>query len=174
MHEPEEVFHPWGTVSPAFWGAPALASAEQAGPGTRTPEALRERLAAIAATASEGRLQDAAWMAYELDTEIAAEHMNVVHIREVRGHLAHLVGDHATTLGWYLHTASLRATVQGPRYPDTEEATRRVHSLWRTVPARDAHRLGIELLGTVTDIHGPDAPVALRTRRRLESLARNN
>lgn len=26
---------------------------------------------------------------------------------------------------------------------------------------------------TVTDIHGPDAPVALRTRRRLDSGARN-
>ncbi|MCX4734439.1 hypothetical protein [Streptomyces sp. NBC_01363] len=143
---------------------------------------MRERLAVIAATASEGRLQDAAWMAYELDTEIAAEygaeygaeHLNVVHIREVRGHLAHLVGDHATALGWYLHTVRLRATVQGPRHPDTEEATSRVYSLWRTVPAQDAHRLGTELLDTVTDIHGPDAPVALRTRRQLDSLVRNN
>ncbi|MCX4799827.1 MULTISPECIES: hypothetical protein [unclassified Streptomyces] len=174
MHEHEEVFHPWGTVSPAFWGAPALAPAEQPGP-QRVPEVLRERLAAIATTAAEGRLQDATWMAYELDTEIAAkygaEHLNVVHIREVRGHLAHLVGDHATALGWYLHTARLRATIQGPRHPDTDEATRRVYSLWRTVPTQDAHRLGTELLNAVTDIHGPDAPVALRTRRRLNSLA---
>ncbi len=174
MHEHEEVFHPWGTVSPAFWGAPALASAEQATP-QRVPEVLRERLAAVADTASRGQLQDAAWMAYELDTEIAAEygtdHLNVVHIREVRGHLAYLMGDHATALGWYLHTSRLRATIQGPRHPDTQEATRRVYSLWRTVPTQDAHRLGIELLNAVTDIHGPEAPVALRTRRRLNSLA---
>lgn len=113
-------------------------------------------------------------MAYRLDTEITAEygpeHLNVVHIREVRGHLAHLMADHATALGWYLHTARLRATIQGPGHPDTEEATRRVYSLWRTVPDEDARRLGAELLSAVTDIHGPDAPVALRTLRRLQAL----
>ncbi|WP_405668965.1 hypothetical protein [Streptomyces sp. NBC_00055] len=174
MHEHEELFHPWGTVTPAFWGAPALAPAAQTGPQARIPEVLRERLAAVAAAATGGQLQDAAWMAYQLDTEIAAEcgaeHLNTVHIREVRGHIAHLMDDHAIAVGWYLHTARLRATIQGPGHPDTEEATRRVYSLWRTVPAHDARRLGNELLAAVTDIHGPEAAVAQRTLKRLQSL----
>ncbi|MFJ7949070.1 hypothetical protein ACIQ6K_36455 [Streptomyces sp. NPDC096354] len=174
MHEHEELFHPWGTVTPAFWGAPALAPAAQSGPQAPVPAVLRERLAAVAAAATGGRLQDAARMAYQLDTEIAAEcgaeHLNTVHIREVRGHIAHLMDDHATAVGWYLHTARLRATIQGAGHPDTEEATRRVFSLWCTVPAHDAHRLGNELLATVTDIHGPEAAVAQRTLKRLQSL----
>ncbi|MEV6312612.1 hypothetical protein AB0M10_29000 [Streptomyces sp. NPDC051840] len=136
---------------------------------------LRSRLTAVAAAAGDGRLQEAAWMAYELDTEVTEaqgpEHLDTVHIREVRAHLAYLAGDHVTALGWYLHTARLRATIQGPAHPDTEAATRRVYSLWRTVPDADAPALGVELLGAVTDIHGPDAAVARRTRRRLDALA---
>lgn len=102
LHEHEELFRPWGTVTPAFWGAPALAPAAQTGPQAQIPEVLRERLAAVAAAATGGELQDAAWMAYQLDIEIAAEcgveHLNTVHIREVRGHIAHLMDDHATAL----------------------------------------------------------------------------
>lgn len=90
-------------------------------------------------------------MAGRLDTDVTAEHgpehLDTVHVREVRAHLAYLAGDHATSLGWYLHTARLRATIQGPGHPDTEEATRRVYSLWRAFPDADAAALGTELLG---------------------------
>ncbi|MEU1217158.1 hypothetical protein ABZ424_33165 [Streptomyces sp. NPDC005790] len=169
--EHEELFHPWGTVTPAFWG-----SRQEAGVAMpHIPQVLRGRLTEIAATVAASRLPDAAWMAFRLDTDVTAEygpeHLNTVHVREVRAHLAYLAGDHATSLGWYLHTARLRATIQGPRHPDTEEATRRVYSLWRTVPEADAPALGAELLGVLTDIHGPEAAVARRTRRRLQALA---
>ncbi|MFJ8863993.1 hypothetical protein ACIRD8_37060 [Streptomyces sp. NPDC102451] len=174
MHvEHEQLYRPWGTVTPAFWGLGHEASQEQA--GARIPQVLRGRLTDIAATAAGGRLPDAAWMAYQLDTEVTGEygpeHLNTVHIREVRAHLAYLAGDRTTSLGWYLHTARLRATIQGPCHPDTEEATRRVYSLWRTVPDADAPALGTEVLGAVTDIHGPDAAVTRRTRKRLQALA---
>ena len=172
--EHEELFHPWGTVTPAFWG---IREGERPTEQTRThiPQVLRGRLTEIAAAAAAGRLPDAAWMADRLDTDVTdeygPEHLNTVHVREVRAHLAYLAGDHATSLGWYLHTTRLRATVQGPGHPDTEEATRRVYSLWRTVPDADAPALGAELLGVVTDIHGPEAAVARRTRRRLQALS---
>ncbi|MFE7751368.1 hypothetical protein [Streptomyces sp. NPDC057428] len=169
----EEVFHPWGTVTPAFWGVRHEAVPPERSVA-RIPQVLRGRLTEIAATAAAGRLQDAAWTAYQLDAEVTGEygpeHLNTVHIREIRAHLAYLANDHATSLGWYLHTARLRATIQGPGHPDTEEATRRVYSLWRTVPDADAPALGAELLGTVTDIHGPESAVARRTRKRLRAL----
>ncbi|MGW1817348.1 hypothetical protein ACWCQM_27720 [Streptomyces sp. NPDC002125] len=170
----EEQFHPWGTVTPAFWDIRQPAAAQDQ-PQVHVPQVLRGRLTEIAATAAGGRLPDAAWMAYRLDTDVTAEygpeHLHTVHIREIRAHLAYLAGDHATSLGWYLHTARLRATVQGPGHPDTEEATRRVYSLWRTVPDADAPALGAEVLGVVSDIHGPEAAVARRTRKRLQTLA---
>lgn len=172
--EHEELFHPWGTVTPAFWDSrPEERPAGQ--PMTHIPQVLRGRLTEIATTAAAGRLPDAAWMSYRLDTDVTAEygpeHLNTVHVREVRAHLAYLAGDHASALGWYLHTARLRATVQGPGHPDTEEATLRAYSLWRAVPDGDAPALGAELLGVVTDIHGPEAAVTRRTRRRLQTLA---
>ncbi|WP_331725942.1 hypothetical protein [Streptomyces sp. NBC_01012] len=174
--EHEELFPPWGTVTPAFWGTGGRqeeCSAKET--LAHIPQVLRGRLTEIAATAAGGRLPDAAWMAYRLDTDVTdeygPEHLNTVHVREVRAHLAYLAGDHATSLGWYLHTARLRATVQGPGHPDTEEATRRVYSLWRTVPDADAPALGAEVLGVVSDIHGPQAAVARRTRQRLQALA---
>lgn len=169
----EELYRPWGTVTPAFWDLRQQAEPERT--VVHVPQVLRGRLTAIAARAAGGRFPDAAWMAHQLDTEVTdeygPEHLNTVHVREVRAHLAYLAGDHAASLGWYLHTARLRATIQGPGHPDTEEATRRVYSLWRTVPDADAPALGVELLGTVTDIHGPEAAVARRTRRRLQALA---
>lgn len=172
MHE--ELFHPWGTVTPAFWGSRQEERRPTEQPMTHIPQVLRGRLTKIVATAAAGRLADAAWMAGRLDTDVTAEHgpehLDTVHVREVRAHLAYLAGDHATSLGWYLHTARLRATIQGPGHPDTEEATRRVYSLWRAFPDADAAALGTELLGAVTDIHGPQAAVAHRTRRRLQAL----
>ncbi|MEH0564415.1 hypothetical protein QBA37_35175 [Streptomyces silvae] len=174
MHvDHEQLYQPWGTVTPTFWGLEHETSPTRS--EARIPQVLRGRLTEIAATAARGRLPDAAWMAYQLDTEVTGEygpeHLNTVHIREVRAHLAYLAGDHATSLGWYLHTARLRATIQGPGHPDTEEATRRVYSLWRTVPDADAPALGAEVLGAVTDIHGPEAAVVRRTRKRLQALA---
>ncbi|MDP5317394.1 hypothetical protein [Streptomyces poriferorum] len=171
----EELFRPWGTVTPAFWGAPELPTTQRAESQSSIPNELKGPLVEIAATAAAGQLPEAAWMAYELDSEVTTthgpDHLNTVHIREVRAHLAHLAGDHATAFGWYLHTARLRATIQGAGHPDTAEATKRVYSLWRSVPEADSVRLGSELLAAVTDIHGPEAPVTRRTRKRMQSLS---
>ncbi|MEN8649715.1 hypothetical protein ABCR94_03425 [Streptomyces sp. 21So2-11] len=169
----DPTYRPWGTVTPLFWaGSSPAPAADSPAP---VPEAVRERLAAIADASAAGDAGKAGALAHQLDEEITAEygeaHLHTVHIREVRAHLAHLAGDESTALGWYLHTARLRAAVQGSDHPDTGQATRRVYSLWRAVPTPDSRRLGAELLATVTDIHGPQALVARRTRARLDSLA---
>ncbi|WP_405805632.1 hypothetical protein OG729_10105 [Streptomyces sp. NBC_00210] len=169
----EELYRPWGTVTPAFWGtgAPEAAAFAEQPP---VPAAIRDRMAAVAAASTAGHPAEAAALAHRLDTEITAQygeaHLHTVHIREVRAHLAYLANDHVAAVGWYLHTARLRAAVQGQDHPDTAQATRRVYSLWRTLPAPDAGRLGAQLLAAVIDIHGPDAPLVTRIRRRLASL----
>jgi hypothetical protein len=172
----EALYRPWGTVTQDFWTTP-FAATSPTGPGPGLPaEALRARLTRIAEVAQEGRLQDAATLAAALDQDVTAEygedHLHTVQVREVRGYLAALAGDHAGGLAWYLHGAQLRATVQGADHPDVEAATRRSYSLWRAIPAdgADRHRLGVELLTIATDLHGPDAPVTRRTREHLYSL----
>ncbi|TLQ39014.1 hypothetical protein [Streptomyces marianii] len=167
----EPLYAPWGSVTAAFWmtadGAPA--------PTPAVLVALRERLAEVAAAAVAGQLDQAVRLATELDREITAQygepHIHTIEVREVRGYLAHLTGDHAAAVGWYLHAARLRSGVQGRSHPDTAQATRRAYSLWRAMPATvDRHPHGVELLATVIDIHGPDAAVVHHTRKRLESL----
>jgi hypothetical protein len=171
MSEPH--YRPWGTVTPAFWATPAPGTA--AAPQGLPPETLRTRLVEVAQVAQGGQLQDAAMLADQLNQDVTAEygetHVHTIQVREVRGYLAALMGDHATGVSWYLHAAQLRATVQGPGHPDVEEATRRSYSLWQALPpGADRYRLGTELLTIVTDIHGADSPVARRTRERLFSL----
>ena len=167
--EVEPVYRPWGTVTPEFWTTPV------AGPPDLSSDSLRARLTRVAELAQEGRTEDAAALAAVLDKDVTAEygeiHLHTVQVREVRGYLAALGADYATGLAWYLHSCQLRATVQGPAHPDVEAATRRAYSLWRALPPEaDRMRLGIDLLTTVTDIHGPDSTVANRLRKRLYSL----
>ncbi|GAA0924936.1 hypothetical protein [Streptomyces thermoalcalitolerans] len=170
----EPLYRPWGTVTPEFWATAA--------PGTATvpeglrPETLRARLAKVAEVAQDGRLQDAAALAAQLDLDTTAEygesHLHTVQVREVRGYIAALMGDHATGLAWYLHAVQLRVTIQGPKHPDVEAATRRAYSLWRAMPPEsDRPGLGAELLTIATDIHGADSLLVRHIRERLYGLA---
>ncbi|MGW3498500.1 hypothetical protein [Streptomyces sp. NPDC001020] len=170
----EPLYRPWGTVTPEFWATPAPGMA--GAPHGLPPEALRARLVKVAEVAQGGRLEDATTLATQLDQDVTAEygevHLHTVQVREVRGYLAALTGDHATGLAWYLHAAQLRVTIQGPGHPDVEAATRRTYSLWRAMPPHsDRQRLGTDLLTIITDIHGADSVVARRIRKRLYSLA---
>ncbi|MCG0066001.1 hypothetical protein L0F81_22335 [Streptomyces tricolor] len=170
----EPLYRPWGTVTPEFWTSPA--------PGVGTApqglaaETLRARLVKVAEVAQHGRMADAVTLAAQLDQDVTAEygeaHLHTVQVREVRGYLAALMGEHATGLAWYLHAAQLRVTVQGPSHPDVEAATLRAYSLWRAMPDEDERRrLAGDLLTVVTDIHGTDSLLARRVRDRLYSLA---
>ncbi|MFC8103319.1 hypothetical protein [Streptomyces sp. NPDC057363] len=171
---PEPIYRPWGTVTPEFWDTPAPGTAPA--PSGLAPETLRARLGEIAETARTGHLPDAAALAARLDLDVTAEygepHLHTVQVREVRGYLAALAGDHPSGLSWYLHAAQLRVTIQGPGHPDVEAATRRAYSLWRAVPTEaDRQRLGAGLLTIAGDIHGLDSPLVRHIRERLYVLA---
>lgn len=165
MHDNQPLFRPWGTVTSQFWADPA------ATPQAEVPVAAR--IATIAALVENGSLDKAVLLAERLDIDHGAASggaatLDTASIREVRGYLASLTGDHTTAVGWYLHTVRLRAALQGPSHPDTNAAIHRAYSLWRTAPGPEpSHRLGRDLLTTVTDIQGPDSAAAHHIRRRL-------
>lgn len=170
----EPLYQPWGTVTPQFWATPS--SDTTSAPTRLAPETLRARLVKVAEVAQAGHLPDAAALAAQLDQDVTAEygelHLHTVQVREVRGYLAALAGDHPSGLSWYLHAAQLRVTLQGPGHPDVEAATRRAYSLWRSMPPEaERQRLGADLLTIASDIHGPDSQVVRRIRDRLVSLA---
>lgn len=170
----EPLYQPWGTVTPHFWATPAP-DAEPTAPRL-APETLRARLVKVAEVAQGGHLPDAAALAAQLDQDVTAEYgelnLHTVQVREVRGYLSALAGDHPSGLSWYLHAAQLRVTIQGPGHPDVEAATRRAYSLWRSMPPEtERQRLGVDLLTIASDIHGPDSQIVRRIRDRLVSFA---
>ncbi|MET7296262.1 hypothetical protein ABZS79_29825 [Streptomyces griseoloalbus] len=170
----ESLYRPWGTVTPESWNAPSPGAAS-APPGLAS-EALRARLVKVAEVARTGNLPDASTLAARLDQDVTAEYgapdLHTIQVREVRGYLAALAGDHPSGLSWYLHAAQLRVTIQGPGHPDVEAATHRAYSLWRAMPLEaDRQRLGAALLTIAGDIHGPDSQLVHRIRERLYTLA---
>ncbi|MET9956016.1 hypothetical protein ABZ135_31350 [Streptomyces sp. NPDC006339] len=167
----EPLYRPWGTPTADFWQTDIAIESDDT-PPTGHGESIRERLARVAATAAGGNLDDAIILAEQIDNDATAEHgesdRNTIEAREVRGYLAHLMGDQRAAVGFYLHSLQLRANVQGVDHPDTAEAARRAYSLWCSVPdGLESQRLGGELLATVTDVLGADSTVAAHTRDRL-------
>ncbi|MET9959463.1 hypothetical protein ABZ128_10340 [Streptomyces sp. NPDC006326] len=165
----DDVFLPWGVVTPEFW------TVTEAVPGLRAPSnvPVAERIAEISALATEGALKKATLLAGQLDEDHTAACGGTVttataDIREIRGYLASLSGDHRAAVGWYLHMVRLRAGLHGPHHPDTEAAVRRTYSLWRGIgnPVL-SHRLGQELLTSVIGLQGPHSAAAVRIRQVL-------
>ena len=166
MSEPQ--YRPWGTVTSEFWSVSM--------PPGLTAETLRARLVKVAEVAQSGHPAEAAVLAEKLDQDVTHEyggfHLYTAQVREVRGYLATLTGDHATGLAWYLHGARLRATIQGPDHPDVTAASRRALALWRAIPPDNLERphLGAELLRVATELQGEGAEVVRRTRECVYDL----
>ncbi|WP_070015308.1 hypothetical protein [Streptomyces nanshensis] len=170
----EQQYQPWGTVTPGFWQsahAPTYARAHaqhssappppqqpprSSGESTTPPppERYRARIDAISAAARDAdptRRAAAAVDAERLDEEITRgygqHHIHTIQIRELRGHLAHMTGDHETAVRWHLHTAALHSTTAGPSHPLTRAALRRAAHLWlSSVSGSAAIPLGTALL----------------------------
>ncbi|MFE9406805.1 hypothetical protein ACFYNY_34420 [Streptomyces sp. NPDC006530] len=170
----QTLYHPWGAVSPSFWGSAAVAELTSSSAPAESAS-VKDKIAAIGAVYAAQGPVPASILAEQLDAETVAAcgeaHLYVAEIREVRGYLAHLAGDHRSAVGWYLHVVHMRAGLQGPQHPDTLGASRRAYSLWRNVPDADSIALGVELLATVTAVHGAEAEVSRHTRDHLAASA---
>lgn len=182
----DQLYHPWGIVDPGFWvgvrteviqprpsGGPAADAEQQS-----VPETYRDRIAAITSAFSSkdpARLEEAATGAEKLDAEMTAEfgeqHMHTVNMRELRGWLAHLMGQQATAARWYLHTTGLLAILRGPDHQLTRESMKRARAMWFAIAdSAEAHAVGAELLPMLAAVTGPDSKETVSLRRRLQQL----
>ncbi|MGW2562269.1 hypothetical protein ACWCXB_24030 [Streptomyces sp. NPDC001514] len=164
-------YWPWGRVTSKFWATPA---GEPTSGTELAPDTIRFRLEEVVSAARDGRIDDAAMLAGQLDrdtTDAYSEgHIYSVQVREVRGYVAALAGDFATGVRHYLHCARTRLTIHGHRHPDVEQSTLRAYSMWRAMPmTEERFVIGNELLGTAVAILGADAPLAREIRSNLWS-----
>ncbi|TGN72276.1 hypothetical protein E5083_30565 [Streptomyces bauhiniae] len=129
------------------------------------PPGFMERINAV--TAAFGRPEDhhglsvAGVEAEKLDQELTAlfgeRHTYTVNIRELRGWLAFMTGDHATATRWYLHTAGLNIGLLGPSAPQTQESVKRAIHLWQQVTDHaEIVRLGSDLASVTALVLGSD------------------
>lgn len=186
----EAQYRPWGTVSPDFWHRPQASVPARpaepprpAPPADETPppppERYRARIDAVSAAARDedpARRAAAAVDAERLDEEITAaygqHHIHTIQIRELRGWLAHMTGDHETAVRWHLHTAALQAATAGPAHPLTRAALRRAAHLWFSVNGSAAVPLGTALL-ELASFDGTDSELHRHLTARMKTLTTN-
>ncbi|GHI98060.1 hypothetical protein [Streptomyces olivaceus] len=138
------------------------ASGPAAAPAELSPGFI-ERINAVTAAFSRPDdhhgLSVAGVEAEKLDQELTAlfgeRHTYTVNIRELRGWLAFMTGDHGTATGWYLHTAGLNIGLLGPTAPQTQDSVKRAIHLWQQVTDHaDIVRLGSALASVVALVLG--------------------
>jgi hypothetical protein len=162
--------------------APARTSHNTESPGDPSPppppEHYRARITALNAlvNAQDSKsLTTAAVEAERLDQEVTAEfgqhHGHTIQIRELRGWLAHLAGDHATATLWYLHTAAQQSLQSGPAHPLTRASLRRAAHIWFSVtdPAA-ATALGQDLLRLTAASDGSNSEMYRHVTARMTTL----
>jgi len=186
----DRLFAPWGVVSPGFWGLPVQGAA--AGDGSAAPlepqeqlvpsgppEAYRQRIETV--TAAFGHAEDRARLvqagveAERLDQEIAAEfgegHPHTVNIRELRGWIAHLLGDHGLAARWYVHTTGLQMQAFGAEHDFTQASAHRAYAMWKAVEDRsEILAVGSLLLPLLSAVEGESSKIARAVRKRLDRL----
>ncbi|MFF8809827.1 hypothetical protein [Streptomyces omiyaensis] len=145
--------------------AVAQQSAGDAAALAELPPGFMERINAV--TAAFGRPEDhhglsvAGVEAEKLDQELTAlfgeRHTYTVNIRELRGWLAFMTGDHGTATRWYLHTAGLNIGLLGPSAPQSQESVKRAIHLWQQVTDHaEIVRLGSDLASVTALVLGSD------------------
>ncbi|MBZ4321527.1 hypothetical protein [Streptomyces huiliensis] len=130
------------------------------------PESYRERIASIAAAFTDPqdvpRLHAASAEAERVDEEFTAtygdKHSHTIQIRELRGWIAHLLGQPEVAARWYLHTAGLQAQARGTEDPLTQASAQRAVQHWRGISDLQARRaVGAELSVLLAAIVGENS-----------------
>ncbi|MGW2600038.1 hypothetical protein [Streptomyces klenkii] len=143
------------------------------------PEQYQQRIATITAAFNAphdaSALAEAGREAERLDEEITAqygpEHVHTINIRELRGWLAYVKGEHSVATRWYLHTAGLQTAVWGAEHQSTQESARRAAHIWNAITdSREALALGTELLTMLAAVTGEDSKTCRYVRKRLGKL----
>ncbi|MEU2854579.1 hypothetical protein [Streptomyces syringium] len=191
MSTDQTLHAPWGVVSPTFWhhASPTSATAVLApveaepAPGAveqtevpPPPAEYRGRIEAVTTACvppvDPHRLAAAAVEAEQIDQEFTttygAAHSHTINMRELRGWIAHLMGQPAVATRWYLHTTGLQAHVLGAAHELTRASADRAVQHWRgiTDPA-ERYALGSELLPLLRAVTGDGGLAAQEVRAAL-------
>jgi hypothetical protein len=142
------------------------------------PAKYRKRVARVTTafrTKDPAHVARAAVEAEQLDQQITAEygpaHSHTINMRELRGWLAHLMGDHATATHWYLHTSDLQAAAVGHRHSLSRASARRALFTWASIAdPREKLSTGADVLAMLIATEGEDSKVVRDLRARLDKL----
>ncbi|MER7790005.1 hypothetical protein [Streptomyces sp. NPDC097640] len=126
-------------------------------------------------TGDQAHLAWATVEADQLDQQITAEfgpaHPHTINMRELRGWLAHLTGQHATAARWYLHTTGLQAAVVGHQHPLTRASARRALFTWTSITdPQEKLSVGADVLDMLAATSGEESKAARSLRSRLDKL----
>ncbi|GHF47748.1 hypothetical protein GCM10010218_31450 [Streptomyces mashuensis] len=192
---------PWGTVTADFWATTHQQddTTDQSAPPVPSEPAVREpvadggadesvppppqpyqqRIAAVTAAFSTAQdseaLAAAEAEAQLLDQEITAQygpaHPYTINIRELRGWLAHVKGQHGVATRWYLHTAGLQGSALGPRHRMTRESAHRAAHTWNSITDyEEALGLSSELLDVLAASSGEGSAAFRSVLARVRKL----
>lgn len=140
--------------------------------GSQIPAAFRDQITAIDTAVADGRLDEAAEVAAQADAQITAahgpQHEYTVNVRELRGYIAHLRGQHADACQWYLHTAGIRLETLTPASPRTRDSARRAAAMWQQIGEPEVlRRMGVDLTTLLVTVEGPRSRAMKALRARL-------
>ncbi|MGW1039534.1 hypothetical protein [Streptomyces sp. bgisy153] len=196
MSDNDILYRPWGTVTPEFWDRPQ--PAQQAVPAARPqqpdassrpgpaaagsaemPEAYREGILQVTSAFSSKDAQvlhSAVVEAERLDQAMTSEYgdqdLRTISVREMRGWLAHLTGQHETAARWYLHTVGLLSSVVGTSDERTRASAKRAVATWLAIADEPvAQRLAPDVLAMAEGVEGKESASAKAVRRRAYAEA---
>ena len=193
MNDNDILYRPWGTVTPEFWDrpqpiqqtVPALrphepdssphpGSAKTADSSAEMPEAYRQGILLVtsAFTSKDAQvLHSAVLEAERLDQAMTSEYgeqdLRTISVREMRGWLAHLTGQHEIASRWYLHTVGLLSSLVGSADERTRASAKRAVVTWLAVADETAaQRLAAAVLAMAEGVEGKESTSAKAVRRR--------
>jgi hypothetical protein len=197
MSDNDILYRPWGTVTPEFWDRPqptqqAVPAArpqqpDPSRPGSATaadgtaemPEAYRQGILQVTSAFSSKDpqvLHSAVVEAERLDQAMTSEYgeqdLRTISVREMRGWLAHLTGQHETATRWYLHTVGLLSSVVGTSDERTRASAKRAVATWLAIADQAvAQGLAPTVLTMAEDVEGKESASARAVRRRAYAEA---
>ncbi|MER7688712.1 hypothetical protein [Streptomyces sp. NPDC097610] len=195
MSDSDILYRPWGAVTSEFWVRPELA--QQAVPAARAqepdsssrlgsataadgsaaemPAAYREGILLVtSAFASKDAqvLQAAVIEAERLDQTMTSEYgeqdLRTISVREMRGWLAHLTGQHEMATRWYLHTVGLLSSLVGTPDDRTRASAKRAVATWMAIADEAAAQgLAPTVLTMAEAAEGKESASAKAIQRRV-------
>ncbi|MER6684565.1 hypothetical protein [Streptomyces olivaceoviridis] len=193
MNHNETLYRPWGTVTSEFWARPqplqqvvpvartqtpnppaALASVTPADGTTEMPEKYRQGILKVTSAFSSKDpqvLYSAMVEAERLDQAMTYEYgehdLRTISLREMRGWLAHLTGQHEAASRWYLQTVGLLTAVVGTSDERTRASAKRAVATWLAIADEAvAQRLAPTVLAIAVQVEGGGSASAMAVRRR--------